>query len=180
MSVGELAQRVALVTGGSGGIGAQLSKRLAAAGATVAVHYASNAQAAERVVDEIAQAGGKARAYEADLRDAGAPDALVDAVEGGFGSIDVLAANAGVSRPAPYEQVDATAFDETLAINLRAPYLLARRVLGPMRERRFGRILFTSSVAALTGGIVDRTTRPRRRGCTASPTFSRRASRATA
>jgi 3-oxoacyl-[acyl-carrier protein] reductase len=68
--------------------------------------------------------------------------------------VDVLAANAGVAKPASYEDVDATAFDETLAVNLRAPFLLARRVLGGMRGRGFGRILFTSSIAALTGGIV--------------------------
>jgi 3-oxoacyl-[acyl-carrier protein] reductase len=59
-----------------------------------------------------------------------------------------------MSRPGSYEEVDAAAFDETLALNLRAPYLLARRVLPGMRSRKFGRILFTSSVAALTGGIV--------------------------
>jgi 3-oxoacyl-[acyl-carrier protein] reductase len=66
----------------------------------------------------------------------------------------VLAANAGLSRPGSWEDIDAQAFDETVAVNLRAPYLLARRVLPGMRERRYGRILFTSSVAALTGGIV--------------------------
>ena len=66
----------------------------------------------------------------------------------------MLAANAGLSRPGSYEEVDASAFDETLAVNLRAPYLLARRVLPGMRARGFGRILFTSSVAALTGGII--------------------------
>jgi 3-oxoacyl-[acyl-carrier protein] reductase len=141
--------RVALVTGGSGGIGAALSERLAAAGATVAVHYSSNREAAERVV---AATGGAA--FQADLRDAAAPERLVDAVERELGPVDVLAANAGLSRPARFEDVDAAAFDETLAVNLRAPFLLARRVLPGMRERGFGRVLFTSSVAALTGGIV--------------------------
>jgi 3-oxoacyl-[acyl-carrier protein] reductase len=71
-----------------------------------------------------------------------------------LGPVDLLVANAGLSRPGSYEDVDAAAFDQTLAVNLRAPYLLARRVLPGMRERKFGRILFTSSVAALTGGIV--------------------------
>jgi 3-oxoacyl-[acyl-carrier protein] reductase len=141
--------RVALVTGGSGGIGAALSERLAAAGATVAVHYSSNREAAERVV---AATGGAA--FQADLRDAAAPERLVDAVERELGPVDVLAANAGLSQPARFEDVDAAAFDETLAVNLRAPFLLARRVLPGMRERGFGRVLFTSSVAALTGGIV--------------------------
>ena len=137
--------RVALVTGGSGGIGAALTQRLREAGAIVAVHYADNRAAAERTGAPV---------FQADLRDPAAPDALVDAVETELGPIDVLAANAGLSRPASYEDVDGAAFDETLAVNLRAPFLLARRVLPGMRERGFGRVLFTSSVAGLTGGII--------------------------
>jgi 3-oxoacyl-[acyl-carrier protein] reductase len=146
--------RVALVTGGSGGIGAELAARLAAAGAAVAVHYATKPDAARRVAESIAAGGGRAATFAADLRDAEAPGRLVADVEEELGVIDILAANAGLSRPGSYEEIDATAFDETLAVNLRAPYLLARRVLGGMRERGFGRILFTSSVAGLTGGIV--------------------------
>ena len=148
------AGRVALVTGASGGIGADLSVRLAEAGATVAVHYATGHDAAVAVAGAIRSAGGRADAFRADLRDAGAAEGLADAVEARLGPVDVLAANAGLSRPGSYEEVDAAAFDETLAVNLRAPYLLARRVLPGMRARGFGRILFTSSVAALTGGIV--------------------------
>jgi 3-oxoacyl-[acyl-carrier protein] reductase len=132
---------VALVTGGSGGIGAALSARLAQEGANVAVHYNASRPAGEHV-------------FQADLHDPAAPEALVDAVEAALGPVDILAANAGLSRPAPYEDVDAAAFDETLAVNLRAPFLLARRVLPHMREQKYGRILFTSSVAALTGGII--------------------------
>jgi 3-oxoacyl-[acyl-carrier protein] reductase len=154
MAVEELAHRVALVTGASGGIGSHLSLRLAGAGAGVAVHYGANREAAERVVETIRAGGGQAVALAADLRDAGATAALIDAVEERLGPVDVLVANAGLSRPGSYEEVDAAAFDETLAVNLRAPYLLARGVLSGMRARQFGRILFTSSVAALTGGIV--------------------------
>ena len=154
MAVEELAHRVALVTGASGGIGSHLSLRLAGARAGVAVHYGANREAAERVVETIRAGGGQAVALAADLRDAGATAALIDAVEERLGPVDVLVANAGLSRPGSYEEVDAAAFDETLAVNLRAPYLLARGVLSGMRARQFGRILFTSSVAALTGGIV--------------------------
>jgi 3-oxoacyl-[acyl-carrier protein] reductase len=154
MSDGDFVGRVALVTGASGGIGAEFSARLAAAGAAVAVHYATGREAADKVAAAIGANGGRAAIFEADLRHGQAPELLIDAVERDLGPVDVLAANAGLSRPASYEDVDAAAFDETLAVNLRAPYLLARRVLPGMRERRFGRILFTSSVAALTGGIV--------------------------
>jgi 3-oxoacyl-[acyl-carrier protein] reductase len=150
----DLTGRVALVTGGSGGIGAELSARLAAAGAVVAVHYASNRDAAERVAAGIVEGGGPSAAFGADLREQDAPERLIETVEGNLGPVDVLAANAGLSSPGSYEDVDAAAFDETIAVNLRAPYLLARRVLPGMRGRGFGRILFTSSVAALTGGIV--------------------------
>jgi 3-oxoacyl-[acyl-carrier protein] reductase len=147
----DFTNRVALVTGGSGGIGAALSERLTAAGAAVAVHYSANRAAAERVVAGVE---GRAVALQADLRKAGAAGRLVDAVERELGPVDVLAANAGVGRRAAYEDVDAEQFDEMLAVNLRAPFLLARRVLAGMRERGFGRILFTSSIAAFTGGIV--------------------------
>jgi 3-oxoacyl-[acyl-carrier protein] reductase len=152
--VEDFSDRVALVTGGSGGIGSALSLRLAADGAKLAVHYSSNREAADRTVEDIANRGGRAAAFAADLRDAAATVALVDAVEADLGPVDVLVANAGLSQPGSYEDVDARAFDETLAVNLRAPYLLARRVLPGMRSRGYGRILFTSSVAALTGGIV--------------------------
>jgi 3-oxoacyl-[acyl-carrier protein] reductase len=148
------AGRVALVTGASGGIGAALSRRLAGAGAAVALHYASNQEAASALAAEIEAGGGRALTLGADLGEPDAPEQLVADVERDLGPVDVLAANAGLSRPGSWEDIDAAAFDETLAVNLRAPYLLARRVLPGMRERGYGRILFTSSVAALTGGIV--------------------------
>jgi 3-oxoacyl-[acyl-carrier protein] reductase len=120
----------------------------------VAVHYSSGHDAADRVVEEIRAGAGNAQAFAADLRDAAACESLVDAVENALGPVDILAANAGLSRPASFEQVDAAVFDETIAVNLRAPYLLARRTLAHMRAQAFGRVLFTSSVAGLTGGIV--------------------------
>ena len=146
--------RVALVTGGSGGIGSALCLRLAAAGAVVAVHYNSDASAAHQVADTIAASGGHAATFQADLREAGVVDNLVNEVEASLGRIEVLVANAGLSHAGTWETVDAEAFDETLAVNLRAPYLLARRVLPGMCQARFGRVLFTSSVAAFTGGLV--------------------------
>src|ERR1700730_14292031 len=118
----DFSQRVALVTGGSGGGGSELSLRLADAGAGVAVHYSTDRRAAESVVAAIAAAGGRAAAFAADLRQPGAAERLVDWGEASLASVDVLAANAGLSRPASYEDVDAHAFDETIAANLRAPY----------------------------------------------------------
>jgi 3-oxoacyl-[acyl-carrier protein] reductase len=151
---GQFAGRIALVTGASGGIGAELSRGLAEAGAALALHYASNEEAASALAAEIDAAGGRTLTLGADLGDADAPERLVADVERELGPVDVLAANAALSRPGAWEDVDAETFDATIAVNLRAPYLLARRVLPGMRERGYGRILFTSSVAALTGGIV--------------------------
>lgn len=148
------AERVALVTGASGGIGAAVSARLAAAGAAVAVHYAQNAVSAERLVASIDSGGGQAAAFGSDFRDPAAPERLVAAVTEAYGAIDLLVANAGIGRRTTLEEVGASEFDEMLAVNLRAPYLLARSVLPAMRERRFGRIVFISSVAGLTGGIL--------------------------
>jgi 3-oxoacyl-[acyl-carrier protein] reductase len=147
--------RVALVTGGSGGIGAALCTGLARQGAAVAVHYAANRGRAERIAGEIAEQGGRAAVFGADLRAAEASERLVEAVERELGGIDVLAANAGMARVRSIEEIDAAAFDESIAINLRAPFLLARRVLPGMLERRFGRIVFTSSVAGFIGGAIS-------------------------
>ena len=147
--------RVALVTGGSGGIGAALCAALARQGAAVAVHYAANRGTAARIAAEISEQGGRAAVFGADLRAADASERLVEAVEHELGGIDVLAANAGMAKVRSIEQIDAAAFDESIAINLRAPFLLARRVLPGMLERRFGRILFTSSVAGFIGGAIS-------------------------
>lgn len=155
MSTGNALQgRTALVTGASGGIGRALSRRLAAHGVALALGYGANAEAAERLADEFLGEGGRAVAVGTDLRDPQAPARLIDAAEAALGPIDVLVANAGAGRVASWEEVDGALFDELLAVNLRAPYLLARRVLPGMRERGFGRIIFMSSVAAFTGGIV--------------------------
>jgi 3-oxoacyl-[acyl-carrier protein] reductase len=146
--------RVVLVTGGSGGIGAALCRRLANEGAAVAVHYRDRAELAQEIAHDITRRGGRAVAVPPDLLVPRAPDMLVDAVERELGPVDVLVANHGLAHRATFDEVDAGAWDETLAINLRAPFLLARRVLPGMRDRGWGRILFVSSVAAFSGGIV--------------------------
>jgi 3-oxoacyl-[acyl-carrier protein] reductase len=149
-----LTGRVALVTGGSGGIGRRIAEGLAEAGAAVAVGYGSGAGPASEVVARIASAGGRAIAVGADLRRPESADELVAAVEEGLGPVDVLVANAGLSRVQALDEITLADWDELLAVNLRAPFLLAQRVVPGMRDRGFGRILFTSSVAAFTGGIV--------------------------
>ena len=142
--------RVALVTGASGGIGRRIAERLAAEGAIVALHYATNDQPVRELAAELPQSA----VFQADLSGVDAPNRLVDEVEAKLGQVDVLVATHGVGGVAKLHDVDAAAFDATYAVNLRAPYLLARRTLHGMVEGGFGRVLFMSSIAGLTGGII--------------------------
>jgi len=151
---GALDGRIALVTGASGGIGRELALGLASAGAALALGYGNNRHSAEQLAAELESTGSRVVPLGADLSEVRAADELIDLAEEALGPVDVLVANAGIGRIAAYDDVDAALFDETIAVNLRAPFLLARRLLPGMRERGFGRLLFISSVAALTGGIV--------------------------
>jgi 3-oxoacyl-[acyl-carrier protein] reductase len=151
----DLAGRIALVTGASGGIGSAICRRLADEVAGIAVAYGNNTGSAEALVAEIIASGGTARAFSSDMADPDAPERLIDDVEAALGPVDILVANHGLARQARYEDVDAATFDHTLAVNLRAPFLLARRALPEMCERGFGRVLFISSVAAFRGGVIS-------------------------
>ncbi|GGM02277.1 SDR family NAD(P)-dependent oxidoreductase [Nakamurella endophytica] len=155
MAIGDLAGRVALVTGGSGGIGRALVRRLAAAGADVAVAYGGDAAAAEESAAQARASGVRAIAAGADLADPGQVVALADRVAAECGPVDLLLANAGLSVPTPgLPELDLDTWQRTLAVNLTAPFLLAQRLVPDMADRGFGRVLFTSSVAAFTGGLI--------------------------
>jgi 3-oxoacyl-[acyl-carrier protein] reductase len=125
---------------------------LSAAGADVAVAYRSDREAAEQIAADSRAAGRRAIAVQADLSDPGDAEQLVDTVVENLGAVDILVANAGTGVARSWEQVGAAEFDEALAVNLRAPYLMARRVLPLMIERSWGRVLFVSSLAAWVGG----------------------------
>ena len=150
----ELAGRVALVTGASGGIGRALARRLGAAGVRVAVGYGRNRESAEKVAEAIRQEGGDAATFGAELSQADAAAQQIADVRRHFGELDILVANAGIGERRSWAEVTAADFDRAIAVNLRAPFLAAQAALPRMIERRFGRILFVSSVAAFTGGIV--------------------------
>jgi 3-oxoacyl-[acyl-carrier protein] reductase len=149
-----LSGRVALVTGGSGGIGQAIVRGLAGVGVAVAVGFGTRAEPAERVAEEVVAAGGSALALGADLSDPTAPARLVAAAEQALGPVGLLVANHGMLRQRGWEDVSLEDWDAHVDVNLRAPFLLAQRVLPGMVERRFGRVLFVSSIAGLTGGIV--------------------------
>jgi 3-oxoacyl-[acyl-carrier protein] reductase len=151
----DLTGRVALVTGASRGIGAAIAIRLAEAGADVAVGCGRHRDKAVEVTDKIAGTGRRAVVVEGDLADPDVPRGIVAETAERLGPVDVLVANAGAGPRADLADVDVPSWDHTMAINLRAPFLLAQAVVPGMRERRFGRIVFISSVAAFTGGILS-------------------------
>jgi 3-oxoacyl-[acyl-carrier protein] reductase len=149
-----LTGRVALVTGGSGGIGQAIALALAGAGVSVAIGYGASDAAAHQLSGQITAAGGRSAALSADLTYAAEVARLLEDTEHAFGPVDILVSNAGAGQHRQLESIGVEEFDETIAVNLRAPFLLAQRLVPAMAERGFGRVLFVSSVAAFTGGIV--------------------------
>ena len=150
----DLKGRVALVTGGSRGIGRSIALALAGAGACVAVNYRVEAEAATEVVRAITGAGGAAVALQADVADPAAVTGLVEGAEAALGPVDILVNNAGVIIKSPLNALTAGVWDDTLRINLSSAFHMTQAVLPGMRARRWGRIIMLSSVAAQTGGVV--------------------------
>ncbi|TNE61046.1 MAG: SDR family oxidoreductase [Alphaproteobacteria bacterium] len=140
--------KVAIVTGASRGIGAAIARRLGADGYGVVVNYAGNADAAARVVADIENAGGRAIARQGDVSDPAAVVALFDAAETMFGGTDVLVNNAGILKLSPVADMDAAAFDQIVAINLKGSFNGMREAARRLRDG--GRIInFSTSVVGL-------------------------------
>lgn len=150
----DLQKRVALVTGASRGIGAGISLALAKAGADVAVNYRSRADAAKDVCERIMTAGRRAIPVRADVSRSADVKRMVAEVERALGSIDILVNNAAIARPRKLEDISEGEWDEILAVNLKSVFLVTQAVIAGMRERKWGRIINLSSVAAQTGGAV--------------------------
>ncbi|MBR1176115.1 SDR family oxidoreductase [Bradyrhizobium sp. KB893862 SZCCT0404] len=141
-------QRAAIVTGGSRGIGAAITRRLAQDGIAVVINYASGRDAAEALVAEIETAGGHAIAMQADLADPATPARLFDAAERAFGGVDILVNNAGVMELAPLAEVTDEAFARQTSINLDSVFRSLREAARRLRDG--GRIVsFSSSVIGL-------------------------------
>jgi 3-oxoacyl-[acyl-carrier protein] reductase len=150
----KLENRVALITGGSRGIGRSIALALAGAGAHVAVNYRTQQSAAEEVCAAIHELGARAIAVQADVSVSAEVDRLVSAVERDLGALDILVNNAGISQIKPFGELTEADWDQILDVNLKSAFLVTQRVLPGMRKRRWGRIINLSSVAAQTGGVI--------------------------
>jgi 3-oxoacyl-[acyl-carrier protein] reductase len=152
---GKLEGKIALITGGSRGIGAAIAKRLATDGAKVAITYAKDADAAASVVKEIERDGGKAIAIQADATDAEAGKAAVEKTVATFGGLDVLVNNAGTAIPKTFEETTLEEMDRLLDINVRGVFVATQAALKHMK--RGGRIIMIGSAVGervLTPGLV--------------------------
>lgn len=147
---GSLAGRVALVTGGSRGIGAAIARALAAEGAAVAVNYRERADAAAAVVRDC----GRAIAVQADVSDGAAVAEMVARVAADLGPVDILVNNAGIGPIRGIDDLTEADFDATIAVNLKSVFLCTQAVLPSMRARGWGRIVNISSGAARGAGGV--------------------------
>ena len=139
----ELNEKVALITGGSRGIGAAIAKRLAADGANVAITYTKGADAAASVVKDIERAGRKAIAIQADATDADAVEAAVEKTVATFGRLDVLVNNAGTAIPKPFEETTLEELDRLIDINVRGTFAATQAALKHMKSD--GRIIMIGS-----------------------------------
>ena len=151
----KLEGKIALVTGGSRGIGAAIAKRLAADGASVAITYTKGADAAASVVKEIERGGGKALAIQADAADADAVKAAVEKTVATFGRLDVLVNNAGVAIPRRFEDAPLEELDRVFNINVRGTLVATQSALKHMKKD--GRIIMIGSCIGernMTPGLV--------------------------
>ncbi|MXQ14656.1 SDR family NAD(P)-dependent oxidoreductase [Microvirga makkahensis] len=142
----ESINRVAVVTGGSRGIGAAIVRRLASKGVHVAFTYANNGGAAERTMAEVREAGGSAKAYAADAGDASAIQDVVHRVSSETGRLDIMVANAGIMLAGPPGDVSIDAFDRLMAVNVRGVFFAATAAARVMPEG--GRIISIGSCLA--------------------------------
>ena len=151
----DLKNRVALVTGGSRGIGEAIAIALAKAGAAVAVNYRERSQEAAAVVENIQRNGGRAAAIAADVSLAGDVRIMISDVESRLGPIDILVNNAGIALTRGLDEITEEDFDRTVAVNLKSAFLCTQAVLAGMRGRGWGRIVNISSIAGRGAGSIS-------------------------
>jgi 3-oxoacyl-[acyl-carrier protein] reductase len=151
----KLTGKVALVTGGSRGIGAAIAKRLATDGASVAITYSKGADAAAAVVKAIESGGGKAVTIQADSADAKAIQSAVDKTVSALGQLDILVSNAGIAVPKRFEDTSLEELDRLIDVNIRGTFVVTQAALKHMKDN--GRIILIGSCVGervMTPGLV--------------------------
>jgi 3-oxoacyl-[acyl-carrier protein] reductase len=152
--VDDITNRIALVTGGSRGIGRAIAIALAAAGADVAISYLTRRDDALDTQRAVESLGRRSVAVQADVSRAADVAALVAAAGRALGAVDIVVNNAGAIRPQAIDDITERDWDDILDVNLKPAFLVTQAVVAGMRERRWGRIINLSSVAAQLGGVV--------------------------
>lgn len=148
-----LTNQVAVVTGGSRGIGRAAALELSQQGARVLVNYQQNAAAAAAVVDQISASGGEAWAYAADVRDEDAVQAMIDATLARWGRLDILVNNAGITADAPMVRLKPEQWQQVIETDLTSVFLCCRATVPVMRAQHYGRIINIGSLAGLAGNV---------------------------
>jgi 3-oxoacyl-[acyl-carrier protein] reductase len=146
-----LENRVALVTGGSRGIGRAIALELAARGAAVVVNYNKSPEAAEQVVKQIQDAGGKAAAFQADVSDFKQAEALIKFAVDTFGDLSILVNNAGITRDQLIMMMPEADWDAVINTNLKSTFNCSKAAVKHMMRKRYGRIISVASVAGQMG-----------------------------
>lgn len=147
----DLTGKVALVTGGSRGIGRAIALQLARQGADVAVNYRGNQEAGRAVVDEIEAMGRRALAVQADVADAEAVQAMVKEITSTLGGPHIVVNNAGITRDTLIMRMKEEDWDAVLNTNLKGAFNVIKAVQRPMMKARYGRIVNITSVAGISG-----------------------------
>ena len=154
MTADNLCGRTALVTGGSRGIGAAISKALAEAGAAVAINYRERDDAAKQLADILRKTGVQAITVQADVSQTDAVAKMVQIVKSEFGAIDILINNAGIAITRGIDDLSEADFDRTISVNLKSVFLCTQAILPMMRAKKWGRIVNISSGAARGAGSI--------------------------
>ena len=154
MTANSLRGRTVLVTGGSRGIGAAISRALAEAGAAVAINYRERSEEANRLADALRKTGVHTITVAADVSQPEAVTKMVDVVTSEFGAVDILINNAGIAITRGIDDLSETDFDRTISVNLKSVFLCTQAVLPLMRAQKWGRIVNISSGAARGAGAI--------------------------
>lgn len=147
----DFTDRIAIVTGGSRGIGRAIALELGRHGATVMVNYNSSADAAEQVVSEIKAGGGDGVAVQADVSDAEQAEALIKRAKDDYGKLDILVNNAGTTRDNLIARMKVEDFDTVINTNLRSAWVMCKAASRVMMRARYGRIINITSVSGIAG-----------------------------